>query len=139
MDGLTLKQRVFIREYIEHRNGTRAAMLAYNTQDPDTAGVIAFENLRKPKIIEALQQMMSLEGITEEHLAKRLKEIIDNPKEGDGTSVAGLNLAGKWKGLGAFKVKFEPPSFPKDPEEIEKMLARMRETRRKIESKQINY
>jgi hypothetical protein len=128
MDGLTLKQRVFIKEYIEHRNGTRAAMVAYETNDSSTAGVIAFENLRKPKIIETIQQVMNREGITETLLVKRLKEIIENPREGDGTSTIAIGLAGKWKGLEKPRPTFEIPPPPKSPEEVENMLRRIRET-----------
>lgn len=52
--GLTKKQRVFVNEYADTGNGVKAALKAYDTDDYATAGVMAVENLEKPKIIEAL-------------------------------------------------------------------------------------
>ena len=51
---LTKKQRGFVKDYVETGNGTEAALKNYDTKDPNTAGVIASENLRKPKIQDAL-------------------------------------------------------------------------------------
>ncbi len=55
---LTRKQSVFVEEYAKTHNGTEAALVAYDTDDPNTAGVIAHENLRKPKIQEALEEAL---------------------------------------------------------------------------------
>lgn len=52
---LTKKQHAFVKEYLETGNGTKSALKAYNTNDYSTAGMIASENLKKPKIIEAME------------------------------------------------------------------------------------
>lgn len=134
MDCLTLKQRIFIKEYIEHRNGVKAALLAYNTRDYSTAGMIASENLKKPKIVEALNSILNQEDLTIGFLVKRLKQIIEKPKEGDGVSVSAMSLVGKWRGYNSPKVKIEPPEFPKSPEEIEAMLKRVRKSQARFEA-----
>jgi len=46
---LTLKQKKFLRLYFKYGNGTKAALEAYDTDDPKTASVIASENLAKLK------------------------------------------------------------------------------------------
>lgn len=52
---MTKKQEKFVEAYVETGgNGTQAAMQAYGVDDPNTAAVMAYENLRKPKIREAL-------------------------------------------------------------------------------------
>ena len=54
---MTLKQKLFVRKYVEHKgNGTQAALDAYDTQDASVAHVIASENLRKPTVKKAIQQ-----------------------------------------------------------------------------------
>lgn len=50
----TKKQRGFAKSYIESGNGTQAALAHYDTKDPDVAGVIASENLGKPKVKELI-------------------------------------------------------------------------------------
>lgn len=60
MDKLTPKQKGFVRDYLETKNGTEAAIKNYNTDDENTAGVIAWENLRKPKIIQAIKEASSI-------------------------------------------------------------------------------
>jgi len=132
MDGLTLKQRIFVKEYIEHRNGVKAALIAYDTGDYNTAGMIASENLKKPKIVEVLNLILNQEALTEEFLVKRLKQIIQKPKEGDGVSTSAMSLVSKWRGYNSSKVKVEPSELPKSPEEIEVMLKRMRKTTQKL-------
>lgn len=57
MDRLTKKQRIFVNEYADTGNGTRAALEAYDTDDEDVAAVIAVENLGKPKIQEELRKL----------------------------------------------------------------------------------
>lgn len=54
-DGLTPKQRGFVKDYLETGNGTQAALNNYDTEDANTAGVIAWDNLRKPKIQAKIQ------------------------------------------------------------------------------------
>ena len=53
---LTKKQTEFVEEYAKTGNGVQAALKAYDT-DYNTAGVMANENLKKPKIWNAIQDM----------------------------------------------------------------------------------
>lgn len=53
--ALTPKQQGFADDYLETGNGTQSALNNYDTEDPNTAGAIAHENLRKPKIRQYLE------------------------------------------------------------------------------------
>jgi phage terminase small subunit len=52
---LTKKEKAFAKEYINTGNGTRSALKVYDTEDINTAAVIASENLSKPKVIAYLE------------------------------------------------------------------------------------
>lgn len=54
---LTPKQAVFVKEYVKTKNGTKAALIAYDTTDYRTANNIASENLAKKAVIEALEAL----------------------------------------------------------------------------------
>ena len=55
--SLTNKQRAFIIEYVKDYNGTQAVIRAgYDVKDENSAAVIANENLRKPKILDAIDE-----------------------------------------------------------------------------------
>lgn len=56
MARLTKKQKEFADKYLETGNATQSALEAYDTDDPNTAGVIGHENLRKPKIIAFFEE-----------------------------------------------------------------------------------
>ena len=64
---LTKKKRGFAKDYIETGNGVKSALANYNTQDYSTAGVIAHENLKKPKIIKVLEEAFPDELLYEVH------------------------------------------------------------------------
>lgn len=53
---LTKKQKAFADELLETGNGTESALKTYDTELETTAASIASENIRKPKIIEYMQQ-----------------------------------------------------------------------------------
>lgn len=55
MDGLTGKERNFVREYLKEYNGTKAAIAVGYSEA--TASVIAYQLLRKPQIIAAIEQV----------------------------------------------------------------------------------
>jgi len=66
---LTIKQRDFIKEYVENGgNGTKAALKAYDTSSPETASAIAKENLQKPQVRASLEEMMQANGLDDESL-----------------------------------------------------------------------
>jgi phage terminase small subunit len=52
-DKLTLKQKIFVKEYVKDFNGTRAAIAAGYSED--SAALIASENIRKPYIQTAVE------------------------------------------------------------------------------------
>lgn len=58
-DGIKLspKQKLFCEEYAKTKNATQSAINAGYSEK--TAGIIGFENLKKPKIIEYLNELYS--------------------------------------------------------------------------------
>jgi len=60
--GLTAKQKLFVKEYLVDFNATQAAIRAKYSKN--TADAIGHENLKKPKIAEAIEK-------AQEKLAKR--------------------------------------------------------------------
>jgi phage terminase small subunit len=52
---ITKKQKKFADKYLDSGNGAVSALHSYNTQDYNTAAVIANENLKKPNVIEYLK------------------------------------------------------------------------------------
>lgn len=78
---LTKKEKGFVKDYLATGNGTQAALNNYDTESINTAGVIASENLSKPKIQLALNEAfpdselykLHREGLFEEDLLVRHK------------------------------------------------------------------
>lgn len=52
---MTLKQRLFLDNYIKLGNSTEAALAVYKTRKRNVASQIGYENLRKPEIKEAIE------------------------------------------------------------------------------------
>lgn len=72
MEELTKKQQGFIKDIIKTGNATRAALNNYDIESDNpenVAGAIGSENLRKPKIREALKPVI-------ERYEKELDEIL---------------------------------------------------------------
>lgn len=65
---LTKKEQTFVNKYLETGHGVQSALAAYDTEDYNTAGAIASENLRKPKIIDAIQKALSDDLLSKVHL-----------------------------------------------------------------------
>jgi|ERR1043166_7377595 phage terminase small subunit len=102
-NGLTPKQARFVSEYVANgNNGTQAAIAAGYSKN--TAFVIASENLRKPKIVQEKDRLMSKladeVGLTASYVMKRLKDCtnLDESEKGQ-TVLKALELAGKHHGL----------------------------------------
>mgnify|MGYP001563704136 FL=1 len=73
MTDLTLKQRKWIRVYIDTGNATEAAMQVYDCKDRDSAAIIGFENVRKLNYEDFLEEA----GITDKLLQQKLIEGLD--------------------------------------------------------------
>jgi hypothetical protein len=63
--ALSVKQRRFVAEYARSGNGTQAALIAYDTDDPHTAHSIASENLQKPALQAAVAELLDAEGLSD--------------------------------------------------------------------------
>lgn len=64
---LTHKEKGFVQDIVKGETGVQAALNNYNTKDYSTAGAIASENLKKPKIVQALQEALPDEMLIEVH------------------------------------------------------------------------
>lgn len=79
MTAMTLKQTKFVKEYLTNGgNGTKAALAVYGTKDSHTAHQIAYENLRKPAVIQELRRSLESLGLSDEYLDLCLREIIES-------------------------------------------------------------
>lgn len=78
--GLTLKQRKWIKKYIETGNATEAAMQVYDCKDRDSARALGSENLAKLNFPELMEEMgltdVALLNIGAEGMTKPVKQSI---------------------------------------------------------------
>lgn len=84
VDGLTAKQRAFCDHYIELNSkpqpiqragfGTEAARRAGYQGSDQTLGVVAFDNLKLPKIREYIRRQVSLVAMPADEVLKRLSK-----------------------------------------------------------------
>ena len=70
---LTIKQRKFVKRYADTGNATKSAMKVYDTSNYNTAKSIGYENLTKPHIKKALDEIMTGFGITDALLFNGLR------------------------------------------------------------------
>ncbi len=71
---LTIKERKFVKAVIETGNGTEAAKIAKYKGNRVTLSAVASENLQKPPIMSAVLAAQEKAGITDDLLAKVLKD-----------------------------------------------------------------
>lgn len=93
---LTLKQTKFIKYYFEcGGNATEAARKAGYKGNQRTLGVVGGENLRKPYIIAAIEEIKKKNGLTEELLLQKHLQLL-NAKRTQSCDVHIKNENGKW-------------------------------------------
>lgn len=98
---LTGKQRDFVTEYLKNgKNGVRAALKAYGTDNYKVASAISSENLEKPGIKEAIELALIKQEATPEFAVRNIKNIAqdteNNPSAALHANVKILELHG-WK------------------------------------------
>lgn len=64
---LTRKQRIYVEGMVEHGNGTRAALEAYDTEDPVVAKAISSENLTKPYLAKEIYDRITPDMVVKAH------------------------------------------------------------------------
>lgn len=75
---LTFKQKVFLKEYFKTGNGTRSAMKAYDTDDPNIASAMASQNLSKLKGV--VKTWMDMEGLTMKQIMGKVYDATEATK-----------------------------------------------------------
>jgi hypothetical protein len=95
IEGLTLKQKGFADDYLQSGNGIRSAINNYDTTDPNVAGAIASENLRKPKVEAYIAKKMNARELNREFVVTRLLDELDNDEAQPVVRVKVLELLGK--------------------------------------------
>lgn len=76
--NLTLKQSGFVKKYIEFANATEAAVQVYNVKNRNVAGVIGWENLRKHKVVEAINVSLEAGWVSPVSVAQTIKQVMTN-------------------------------------------------------------
>lgn len=76
--GLTLRQSNFVKKYIEFANATEAAAQVYNVKNRNVAGVIGWENLRKHKVVEAINASFMAGQVSPVSIAQTIKQVMIN-------------------------------------------------------------
>lgn len=74
-EDLTLKERSFLKRYLETGNGTQSAMEIYDTHSYSSAGAIASQILKKLK--NPTRLFLESQGLSIGSLTKKLKEGLD--------------------------------------------------------------
>lgn len=77
---LTRKQKNFVQGYLETGNATLATRRSYGACNDQTARAIGSENLRKPLIRQTIQQALEAAGLTTEHIASKISELVNAKK-----------------------------------------------------------
>lgn len=99
---MTLKQKLFIKKYLEKNgNGTKAALEVYDTKNPNVAHTIASENLQKPAVKREIELALERVGLNDEYIVELLKESTVaglGVKASNADSLRGIDMMLKLKG-----------------------------------------
>lgn len=71
---LTRKEKGFVKDIVNGEPGVKAILNNYDVKNYNTAGVMAHESLKKPKIQKAIADMLPDDLLREKHLALLNKE-----------------------------------------------------------------
>lgn len=123
LNGLTVKEAVFVREYIANGgNGSKAVMVASPNYKPTSATVQACEYLRKDSVKKALQQILSITA-SAEYVKTKFMRLSQDDKD-DNLQLKATRELGRVLGLygdesgrisGAVNVTFNMPGVARDP------------------------
>ena len=67
-EKLTKQEQTFVAEVIETGNQTKAAQKAFKIKDPNYAGVKGHDLIRKPKIVNAIQEALPDDLLAQVHV-----------------------------------------------------------------------
>lgn len=83
---LTLKQRNFVKKYLEFANATEAAEQAYNVKNRKVAAQIGYENLRKHDVLQTISEYFVREDLSPSYVSDRIvKMMVETIKNGTPT------------------------------------------------------
>ncbi len=106
MTGLSKKEKGFVKDFVETGNGVQSALNNYDTESYSTAGVIAHDNLKKPKIINAIQEALPDELLATVHLEGLKASKTYQGKDDDSETILEPDYAVRHKYLdSAYKLK----------------------------------
>lgn len=77
-NNLTIKQRMFVKEYASTGNATQAALHSYNCSTPKSADAVARETLDNPRVQLAISELMKERGLDNENLLSTHKELLES-------------------------------------------------------------
>lgn len=93
---LTLKQKGFVKDYIETKNATEAAARNYDVKDRNVANAIGAENLAKPSVDNAIQKALPDDLLAKVHL----EGLHATKRSGTGGMAIGIGKDGKVNDFG---------------------------------------
>lgn len=118
----SVKQKQFVKAYVKCGNGVKAALQTYDTTDPNTAGQIAYHNLRSQKVIRYMDKILDNSGLSDEKIASSLDKIVTA-----GTSDGALKAAKPADALRAVEMASRMKDlFPAQKKEVETKNATLR-------------
>jgi phage terminase small subunit len=130
VNGLNPKKQKFVQEYIKNGgNATKAAQSAGYGDGGHYSRTAGYRLMTSGDIWDSIKRQSEVMGLTPDKVLKRLESIIQKGK--DSNSIQAIRVWGDLTGSFAPKaVRFQDElnRFPKDPDEIDAMLKRMRET-----------
>lgn len=139
-ERLSKKEKGFVKDFVKTGNGTKSALNNYNTGSENVAASIASENLRKPKIQNAIKSIA--ESIPDSLLIKKHLELLNATttiKQGeeyeekiDAQAVkAGLDMAYKLKGNYAAEKSNVVIEDSTDSTKVKELMAKLNDQKRK--------
>ena len=130
VNGLNPKKQKFVQEYMKNGgNATKAAQAAGYGDGGHYSRTAGYRLMTSDDIWNAIRRQSEELGLTPDKVLKRLESIIQKGKDSD--SIQAIRVWGDLTGSFAPKaIRFQDElnRFPKDPDEIDAMLKKMRET-----------
>jgi phage terminase small subunit len=100
-DRLTIRQELFLSEYLKDRNATQAALRA--GYSPKSAITVGFNNVRHPviaaKIRENTEKAKAVGGVDPAFVIEQLKRVAEQDDVAQSTKVRALELLAKHLGM----------------------------------------